>query len=179
METPSPAGATTDGSTLWDGSADELAPVPRDDPRAALVASERRARALFEGIEDSVFVHDMDGRILDANPAASRRLGYTREEFLKLTTQQIDDPTFGEGYEGRLAEQIRCGSLQCEGRHRTKDGRVIPVDINTSTIVLEDRPVVLAVIRDITERKALEEALARWPGRRRSTPVRSRRRTAS
>src|SRR3954467_13623047 len=97
--------------------------------RAALEASERRARALFEGIEDSVFVHDMDGNILDANPAASRRLGYTREEFLKLTTRDIDDPEFAAGYEARLGEQLAKGRLHCEGRHRTKDGRLIPVDI--------------------------------------------------
>ena len=49
-------------------------------------ARDRRARALFEGIDDAVFVHDLDGRILDANPAACRRLGYTREELLALTS---------------------------------------------------------------------------------------------
>jgi PAS domain S-box-containing protein len=129
----------------------------RKQAEAALVASERRARALFEGIEDAVFVHDPDGRILDANPAACRRLGYAREEMLRLTTRDIDDPTFAVGFGDRLAEQLRLGHLRVEGRHRTKAGRVIPVDINTSTIQLEDQTVVLAVIRDITERKALEE----------------------
>jgi PAS domain S-box-containing protein len=125
--------------------------------QAALVASERRARALFEGIEDAIFVHDLEGRILDANPAACRRLGYSREELLKLATRDIDDPEFAAGYEDRLRTQLREGRLRCEGRHRTRDGRIIPVDINTSTIQLEDQPAVLAVNRDITERKALEE----------------------
>jgi len=129
----------------------------RKQIEAALVASERRARALFEGIDDVVFVHDRHGRILDANPAACRRLGYTREEFLSLTTRDIDDPEFSCGFEDRIHTQFLEGHLQCEGRHRTKDGRVIPVDINTSTIHLENEPAVLAVIRDITERKALEE----------------------
>jgi PAS domain S-box-containing protein len=124
---------------------------------AALAASERQARALFEGIEDAVFVHDRDGRILDANPAACRRLGYTRAEFLRLTTHDIDDPEFDAGYTDRLETQLREGHLRIEGRHRTRDGRVVPVDINTSTIQLWDQPAVLAVIRDITERKALEE----------------------
>jgi PAS domain S-box-containing protein len=58
----------------------------RKQAEAALVSSERRVRALFEGIEDIVFVHDLDGRILDANPAACRRLGYSREELLQLRT---------------------------------------------------------------------------------------------
>jgi PAS domain S-box-containing protein len=129
----------------------------RKKTEASLVASERRARALFEGIEDAVFVHDLEGHILDANPAACRRLGYTRDELLSLTTRDIDDPTFAAGFGDRLEEQMRQGHLRIEGRHRTKAGRLVPVDINTSMIQLEEQAVVLAVIRDITERKALEE----------------------
>ncbi len=113
MEPTTRTDGSPDRSTAWDGSADELAPVARDDPRAALIASERRARALFEGIEDSVFVHDLDGHILDANPAASRKLGYTRDEFLALNTRDIDDPEFAAGYEDRLIEQLACGQLHC------------------------------------------------------------------
>ncbi|HEU5116124.1 MAG TPA: PAS domain S-box protein, partial [Isosphaeraceae bacterium] len=64
---------------------------------------------------------------------------------------------FAQGFEDRLQMQLQFGRLSCEGRHRTRDGRLIPVDINTSAIQLEDKPAVLAVIRDITERKALEE----------------------
>jgi PAS domain S-box-containing protein len=124
---------------------------------ADLVASERRVRALFEGIEDAVIVHDLDGRILDANPSICRWLGYSREEMLGLRTSDIDDPSFAAGYSERLARQVRDGRLRVEGQYRTKSGRVIPVDINTSLIQLEDQKVVLAVVRDITERKAFEE----------------------
>jgi two-component system, NtrC family, sensor kinase len=129
----------------------------RKRTEAALVASERRNRALFEGIEDAVFVHDMQGRILDANPAACRRLGYTREELLRLNTRDVDAPDTAAGYEDRLRRQVERGHLSFEGRHKTKDDRIIPVDINTSTIVFENQRAVLAVIRDISERKALEE----------------------
>ena len=128
---------------------------------AALVASERRARALFEGIEDAVFVHDLEGKILDANPAACRRLGYTREELLHITTREIDAEDFAAGFRERLDRQVRTGSLSVEGKHKTKDGRVIPVDINSSIILYEGQRVVLGVMRDISERKALEEARRR------------------
>lgn len=129
----------------------------RKQMEAALVAAERRARALFEGINDAVFVHDLDGRILEANPAATRLLGYSHDEFLALTTQQIDAEEFAGGFKERLGRQLEEGHLACDGRHRAKDGRVIPVEINTSRIELEDRPAVMAVIRDVTERRALEE----------------------
>ncbi len=128
----------------------------RQRAECALVAAERRARALFEGIEDAVFVHSPEGRILDANPAASRLLGYSHTELLALSTRDIDAPDFAQGYEQRLAEQLARGRLACEGRHRTKFGRVIPVEINTAAIQFGDERAVLAVVRDITERKALE-----------------------
>ena len=130
----------------------------RKQAEAALVASERRARALFEGIEDIVFVHGLDGRILDANTAACRRLGYSRPEFLGLKTSDLDAPEFAAGFEERLEGQLQGRSMAFEGRHRTKDGVIIPVDISTSMIQLEDQVAVLAVCRDIAERKALEEA---------------------
>ncbi|MFL5241049.1 MAG: PAS domain S-box protein [Gemmataceae bacterium] len=115
-----------------------------------------QARALFDGIEDCVFVHDLEGRILDANPAACRRLGYSREEMLRLSTSQIDEPEFAAGYKQRLQRQQQEGKLVCEGRHVAKDGRVIPVEISTSVIEIEGQSAVLAVIRDITFRKLSE-----------------------
>ncbi|MFO0953153.1 MAG: PAS domain S-box protein [Isosphaeraceae bacterium] len=124
---------------------------------AALLASEKRNRALFEGLQEAVFVHDLEGRILAANPAASTLLGYTREEFLTMRTSDIDAEDFARGFEERLKVQLSAGHLSCEGRHRTRDGRVIPVEVNTSTIQLDGRPAVLAVLRDISERLALEE----------------------
>jgi PAS domain S-box-containing protein len=123
----------------------------------ALHATERQARILFEGIEDAVFVHAFDGRILDANPAATRLLGYPHHELVTLRTADIDDPGFAVGYDDRLAQQLATGHLRCEGRHRTKDGRTIPVEINTSAVQFGDQRAVLAVIRDISERLALEE----------------------
>jgi two-component system, NtrC family, sensor kinase len=134
----------------------------RKQTEAALVASERRARALFEGIDDAVFVHDMDGRILDANPAACRRLGYTCSELLELTTREIEDTGFARSALDRLQEQLHRGHLSYEGCHRAKDGSLIPVEINTSIIQFEGQRAILAVVRDITERQALEESRRRF-----------------
>jgi PAS domain S-box-containing protein len=118
-------------------------------------------RALFEAIDDAVFVHDTAGNILEANPAACRRLGYSREELLRLNTRDVDAPEFAQGFKDRLSSQLRGGGLRCEGVHRTRDGRLIPVDINTSAITVNGTPAVLAVIRDITQRKHTEQELAK------------------
>jgi two-component system NtrC family sensor kinase len=116
---------------------------------------------LFEAIDDAVFVHDEQGNILDANPAASRRLGYSRAELLRLNTRDIDDPEFAAGFQSRLKSQLQSGVMRCEGVHRAKDGKRIHVDINTSAIQVDGKPAVLAVMRDITQRKLTEEALGK------------------
>ncbi|APW62170.1 PAS domain-containing sensor histidine kinase [Paludisphaera borealis] len=122
----------------------------------ALLDSERRARTIFDGIHDAVLVHDQKRSILDANPAASRLLGYTRAELVGMNTARIDAPDFAAGFEDRLKRQLEDGRLSCEGTFLTKDGRTIPVEITTSTIQFDEQLAILAVIRDITERKALE-----------------------
>jgi PAS domain S-box-containing protein len=104
-------------------------------------------------------VHDVEGRILDCNPAACRRLGYTREEFLTLRTSDIDAPEFAEGFAQRCARQMTAGAYVCEGVHVTKDGKFIPADINTRVIAYQGTPAILAVVRDITERKRVEAEL--------------------
>jgi two-component system NtrC family sensor kinase len=129
-----------------------------EDPKPDITGDWKRA--LFEAIDDAVFVHDPAGNILEANPAACRRLGYTHSEMLQLNTRDIDDPAFAAGFLQRLDAQLHEGHFRCEGRHRTKDGRVIPVDINTSSVVLDGKPAVLAVMRDITQQKLAENKLA-------------------
>ncbi|QEH37982.1 Sporulation kinase E [Aquisphaera giovannonii] len=128
----------------------------RKEAEARLIESERRARILFDGIHDAVFLHDQRGRILDANPAACRLLGYSRDELMSMTTSQIDSPEFAAGFEDRLRRQLQEGELSCEGLHRTKGGRLIPVEVTSSTVRIDQQTAILSMFRDITERKALE-----------------------
>jgi PAS domain S-box-containing protein len=155
-------GRGTIGTAIGSGEGEGVAMNPVEVPTAPTREASRQGswgRALFEAIDDAVFIHDLEGHFLDANPAACRRLGYTREELLRLTTRDIDEPEFGAAFAQRLHTQLSHGHLVCEGRHVTRDGRVIPVDINTSTIDLDGKPAVLAVMRDITERKRAEDHL--------------------
>src|SRR5690349_18433721 len=101
---------------------------PSDDKAVLLDPTGAWMRILFESIDDAIFVHDLEGNILEANPAATRRLGYKRDELLEMNTRDIDDPTFAQGFGTRLQRQLEQKRLHFEGRHRAKDGRVIPVD---------------------------------------------------
>ena len=127
----------------------------------ALRASEQRLQSLFAGIDDAIFVHDREGRIIDCNDAACRRLGYSREELLAMRTSDVDAPEFAVGFRERLEQQFRSGRFVGEGVHLTKDGRRIPVDINSGVIDYQGKKAVLATMRDSSERKRIEEALRR------------------
>jgi len=136
-------------------------PTSRSEPRSDEASLAHWVERLFEAIDDGVFVHDHEGNILEANPAVCRRLGYRREEFLRMNTRQIDAPEFAAGFEERWREQREKGQFRCEGMHRTKEGRIIHVDINCSPIQWKGKAAVLAVMRDITQRKRAEETRAK------------------
>jgi len=126
--------------------------------------SEKRYCILFEGINDAVFVHDLSedglpGRFLQVNNVACCRLGYSREELLSLTPQDITIP---EEYNRIASERIGLvsqGEILVETIHVTKDGLRIPVESNIRQFRYLGRQVAISISRDITERKRTEEAL--------------------
>jgi PAS domain S-box-containing protein len=124
-----------------------------------LVAAERRFRALIDHAIDAIEVIDPEtGRLLDVNERACAARGYTRDEYLALSGPEID-PRVAEGsWENTRDEVRRLGTYVFESEHRRKDGSVFPVEVNATYISLE-RDYLLAVVRDITETKRLEEQL--------------------
>jgi len=132
----------------------------RKQTEEALRESEVRFHTLFENISDAVYVHDYRGRIFDVNHVAYDRLGYTREEMLKFTVADIDIeyPT-EQSLQEKIAPAITTGPLTIESRHRTKDGRIIHVEIQTSVFQDYRKKMFVAIARDITARKRAEKAL--------------------
>jgi len=122
--------------------------------------SEERFRLLVEHAADAFFLHDADARILDVNRRACESLGYTREELLSLSVQDFD-PSFDFG--GLDAwQRMAPGEVETVERvHKRKDGTTFPVEVRLGVIESGERRLFLALVRDITERKQAEEALAR------------------
>ncbi len=135
----------------------------RVEAENALRESEAQYRELFEGVDDAITVHDLEGRLLDVNQATCRRLGYTREELLQMNVSDLDEPgEYADGFQERVRQQIAQGQLSdINGAHITKDGRRIDIEANTKVITYHGQRAVLAVVRDMTERKRAEEALKR------------------
>ena len=126
--------------------------------------SEERYRLLLQNQNDAVYVHEASreslGRLLDVNSRACQMLGYTREEFLTMDVPSIDVPEQAERLPGIMRRLHETGAATFATEHVTKDGRRVPVEVSTRLFDINGRPTVLSVVRDITERRAAEHAVA-------------------
>jgi len=142
------------------GRIDRVACILRDiTDRRESERSLKLFRTLIDQSNDAVEVVDADTlRLLDVNDKACKDLGYSREELLGLSIYDID-PTAREGWKSTLREKLRdAGSLLAETIHQRKDGSTFPVETSLKVIKL-DRSYILAVSRDISERKTVEASL--------------------
>jgi diguanylate cyclase (GGDEF)-like protein/PAS domain S-box-containing protein len=114
---------------------------------------------LFDYANDAIFIHDLEGHFLEVNETACKRLGYTREELLSMTPMDIDTPEFAALLSKRIEEIKQRRYTVFESAHVTKDGRVIPVELNGQLIVFNNKEAILSIARDITIRKQTETAL--------------------
>jgi PAS domain S-box-containing protein len=114
---------------------------------------------MVDNISDGIEWISPEGRFLEVNEAYCRSLGYSREEMLALSVWDID-PTLTETDWPRIWEKIRHGREQrIESLHKNRDGRVIPVEINTNFFKYGEIEYLCAISRDISERKEAEQAL--------------------
>ncbi len=130
----------------------------------ALQEREERYRTLFEAIGDAIAVHGIEedgtlGRFWDVNEVACNRLGYTREEFLRMSPMDIDAPDSGVEVKP-LGRRVLAGeTVTFEQVHLSKDGRRIPVEIRSRKFTMAGTTSILALMHDISERKQIEETL--------------------
>jgi PAS domain S-box-containing protein len=133
------------------------------ETEAILKNREFQLRQIFEYSNDAIFVLDPEGdRILEANPRAVQHLQYSREELLSSVRISAVHP-----HEmGKMIAFSRSVLAQGHGwtdelACRTKQGNLVPGEVSASAIDYDGRRCVLALVRDITERKQAEQAQAR------------------
>jgi PAS domain S-box-containing protein len=119
-------------------------------------------RTLVDRSPDSIEVIDPEtGRFLAVNTTGCARLGYSLEEMRSLTLADIDvERDYRLLWPVVVEEVKKAGYATILGRHRRKDGSSFPVEVNTRYLEL-NRGYMVAVVRDITERKRVEAELQR------------------
>jgi PAS domain S-box-containing protein len=128
--------------------------------------SESRFKMLFNNANDAVFVTQLSneksyGDFIEVNEVACTRLGYTKEEFLQLSPSAIVSQKSINDFNFNMDRLLREGHVIYDLVHRAKDKKLIPVEINSHLFLYNEKPTVLSIARDITERKQAEEKLKR------------------
>jgi formate hydrogenlyase transcriptional activator len=140
--------------------------TPRKKAEEALRRSEARLRSLFEFSPDAILVVDQSGKITEANAQVAHFFGYSRAELIGQTVEQLIPERFRHEHPGRreaysAQPRVRAMGAGLDLYARRKDGTEFSVDIMLGPIAGLEGAAVLAVIRDLTQKRRDEEALRR------------------
>lgn len=127
--------------------------------REALQSSEEEYRSLFENATDSIIIFEPENEIiLEVNPEACKVYGFEKEEFIgksfKALTQNI------EAGERQIQKILKKGSIRdFETRHFASNGELLDLLVNASRIEYRGKTAILAISRNVTERKIIQKIL--------------------
>jgi diguanylate cyclase (GGDEF)-like protein/PAS domain S-box-containing protein len=116
-------------------------------------------QVLFDIMNDGVMVVSQDGVIVDCNPTFHQRLGYAKEELVGMSVTTLDPPEFAARVPKRLAQIREQGQATFETAHYRRDGSIMPVELSARFFYVNGELVFFSIVRDISERKVLEQRL--------------------
>lgn len=133
----------------------------RKQAEAAVQQSEQDLRTIFNNVYDAIFIHDLDGTILDVNDRALELNRATRQQLLSASIADLSPPTAPLEQLPAIFERVHAGeSVRFEWVcQRLDDQSIFDAEIALRLVTLGSRSVFIAAIRDITERKQAEQSL--------------------
>lgn len=145
----------TEAGRFYSGVLRDITERKRVEER--LIGSEGKYRMLIEQASDGIAVYDMQGDILEINTRACEMLGYSREELLKLNVRDVIAPDDLSATPLRYSELLPGRTVLGERVLIRKDGTTFPVELSAKAL---DSRYVQTIVRDITQRKRVEEEIA-------------------
>ena len=131
----------------------------------ALRENEQRMRAIVETAVEGIITIDERGIVELFNPAASGIFGYPPEEVIGQNVNRLMPSPYCDHHDGYLANYLRTGEAKIIGIGREmvgqrKDGSLFPMELSVGQVRLGDRRLFTELVRDISERRQLEQAVA-------------------
>ncbi len=124
-----------------------------------LQRSEHRFSSLFQKSGEGVVVHDLEGRVLDANQKLRELMGYSEEEMLQLTIAEFHPPEISVLTTRNFEAVRQKGFLNLEFDMVRKNGELFLAEVTATLIETESGPLVQSIIRDATERRRMTTEL--------------------
>lgn len=118
----------------------------------------QRNRVLMQSTPEGIHILDDQGRVIEANEAFCRHLGYSPEEILQLSVFDFEAKLTADELREKIRELLN-GHAQFESVHRRKDGTLVDVEVIVSGVELDGTKCLFSLSRDITERKREEAQL--------------------
>ncbi len=133
--------------------------IDRKRSEQELRKSQKRNELLVEASTDAIFVETLDGKILDCNSVASKMYGYSHEALCRMTVRDLVPETRIPLMPDYTDGGVEIPGMISETENVRADGSVFPIEISTRLTTIEGDQVVVAYVRDITERKQTENAI--------------------
>jgi len=122
--------------------------------------SEQRFRTLFNSTTDIIFAFDFNGNIIETNQTACEILGYTKTELLTKNIKQIVSSRYTDVFLKDIIENLNeSAKYIIEAEYLSKDGGLIPVEINARFLNLASKKYLICIAREITERKEMQKRI--------------------
>jgi PAS domain S-box-containing protein len=133
---------------------------------AAFAEREARTQAILETTVDAIITINEQGLIESFNAAAERIFGYSAEEITGKNVNLLMPPPYHDEHDGYLARYRRTGEKRIIGIGREvegkrKDGSTFPIDLSVSEVRFGDQRIFTGIVRDVSERKRLQQELLR------------------
>ncbi len=129
------------------------------DAEKALRESEEKYRLIVETTTDGLLIFDSKGKIVEANKSANQMHGYEEKEMIGLSGKDIVDKKDLPKFQQFLTDTAQGKEFYSEAYDIKKDGTRFPIDVKGIYFPYKGKTHMLAVLRDITERKQNEEKL--------------------
>ena len=152
-----------DGERKFVGTIRDI--TERNEAEASQEEEAERLQAVMNTVLDGLITIDAHGAILSFNPAAVRIFGYEPDEVVGENVKILMPAPYHEEHDGYLQNYLQTGLKKVIGigrevSARRKDGSIFPMELGINEMAVSGRRCFVGTIRDISERKAAEEAVA-------------------
>jgi len=163
-----------DGSYKWTGNSGSIYKDKDGKPRFLIIArditkrkkaekklmeSREKYSVLFHYSNDAIFLHDLEGNIIDVNHKALEQFGYTRSEILRLKVPELHPIEEFENSKKAFEEISKKGVVRFEISFNKKNGKIFLAEVSSSLIDVSGKQLIQSIVRDITARVLTEKML--------------------